>query len=115
MHGGQGLLASARANEERDSVLLSASGEDGSSGQRDLLKQSITRLGGSTTRLFSVALRDRHDLESMGDTLQQRVADMVQSTRGEFALAGCDSECQLAAVAAIEQSRSEDSVNLNLG
>jgi len=76
-------------------------------GDAAAVKHSINRLGGSTTRLFSVALRDRHDLESMGDTLQQRVADMVQNTRGEFALAGYDAECQLAALAALEQTRSE--------
>mmetsp|Transcript_57823 Transcript_57823/g.96284 ORF Transcript_57823/g.96284 Transcript_57823/m.96284 type:complete len:533 (-) Transcript_57823:26-1624(-) len=57
------------------------------------LEESIHHMGGSTARLFSMALKDRHDLEAMEDTLRQRVEEMVQAMRSEFQLAGCSAEC----------------------
>lgn len=61
-------------------------------GRSEELEESIQNLGGSTARLFSMALRDRHDLESMEDTLQLKVADMVQNMRFEYERANCNAE-----------------------
>lgn len=63
------------------------------------LEQSIQNLGGSTTRLFSVTLRDEHDCESMEETLQRRVDEMIDVMRKEYEgqLAGAaDSRVDLA-------------------
>merc|ERR1719253_2200999 len=40
---------------------------------REELEESIHSIGGSTARLFSMALHDRHDLESMEGTLKRKV------------------------------------------
>jgi len=62
-------------------------GEDGAA-----LHQSIQSLGGSTARLFSMALHDQNDLEALGVTLQERVDEMIAGMQGEFQLAGCNLE-----------------------
>lgn len=48
------------------------------------LKNSIQSLGSSTARLFCMALRDRKDLQSMGDTLSCRVDEMVVGLQKEL-------------------------------
>ncbi|CAE8617717.1 unnamed protein product [Polarella glacialis] len=53
------------------------------------LQRSIQSLGGSTARLFSMALKNHQDLQSMGSTLQGRVDDMVTGMHREFELVGC--------------------------
>eukprot|EP00929_Paragymnodinium_shiwhaense_P041872 TRINITY_DN21742_c0_g1_i2.p1 TRINITY_DN21742_c0_g1~~TRINITY_DN21742_c0_g1_i2.p1 ORF type:complete len:359 (-),score=97.23 TRINITY_DN21742_c0_g1_i2:81-1157(-) len=45
------------------------------------LKRSIRSHGGSTAELFSAVLRDHQDVETMGDTLQREVDDIVQNTK----------------------------------
>lgn len=52
------------------------------------VEESIQHIGGSTARLFSMALRDDHDLEAMEETLQNRVDEMIQSMRNELVMAG---------------------------
>eukprot|EP00929_Paragymnodinium_shiwhaense_P023777 TRINITY_DN14804_c0_g2_i1.p1 TRINITY_DN14804_c0_g2~~TRINITY_DN14804_c0_g2_i1.p1 ORF type:complete len:424 (-),score=90.98 TRINITY_DN14804_c0_g2_i1:17-1288(-) len=48
-----------------------------------------TIMSESTARLFSMALRDKTDLESMGDTLKEQVLDMLELTGNELRGAGC--------------------------
>lgn len=52
------------------------------------LRGYIQNLGGSTARLFSMALHDHKDLQSMGDTLRERVDDMVGDLEEEGILSG---------------------------
>ena len=56
------------------------------------LEESIHNIGGSTARLFSMALRDRHDLESMEGTLKQKVEQLTRIMQGEFKSANCNAE-----------------------
>lgn len=56
------------------------------------LEHSIRSTGGSTAQLFSVALRDRQDLEAMEETLQHGVEELIENMRGEFDSAGCSAE-----------------------
>merc|ERR1712070_428261 len=56
------------------------------------LEESIHNMGGSTARLFSMVLRDRHDLESMEGTLCRKVEELVQNLRSEFDKANCGAE-----------------------
>lgn len=76
------------------------------SGDQDTLEveRSIQNFGGSTSRLFSVALRDQQDLQSMEDTLQQRVDEMIHSMQSEFELAGRAADCpaKILALASLE-------------
>lgn len=68
-------------------------GGDGPAGEGSTeIQRSIQSMGGSTARLFSMALRDQHDLEAMGQTLQGRVDEMIAGVKGEFELAGCNAE-----------------------
>lgn len=52
-------------------------------GEGRAVRQSIQSLGGSTARLFCMALRDRKDLRSMGETLSTRVDEMVAGLQKE--------------------------------
>eukprot|EP00448_Togula_jolla_P035203 CAMPEP_0170637702 /NCGR_PEP_ID=MMETSP0224-20130122/38575_1 /TAXON_ID=285029 /ORGANISM="Togula jolla, Strain CCCM 725" /LENGTH=266 /DNA_ID=CAMNT_0010967645 /DNA_START=33 /DNA_END=829 /DNA_ORIENTATION=- len=56
------------------------------------LQQSIRSHGGSTARLFSMALQDKNDLEAMGETLQQRVDDLIQTVDGDLRSLGLKTE-----------------------
>ncbi|CAE7510499.1 unnamed protein product [Symbiodinium natans] len=58
----------------------------------DALRRSIQSLGGSTARLFCMALRDQKDLRSMSHTLQSRVESMVEGLQSELGLMG-DADC----------------------
>jgi hypothetical protein len=78
--GGQGGGSASGACADRGQI-----GDDGAA-----LHQSIQNLGGSTARLFSMALHDQNDLEALGVTLQERVDEMIAGMQGEFELAGCN-------------------------
>lgn len=53
-------------------------------GEGQTVRKSIQSLGGSTARLFCMALRDRKDLRSMSDTLSSRVDGMVAGLHKEI-------------------------------
>lgn len=78
--GGQGGGSASIACADRGQI-----GEDDAA-----LHRSIQNLGGSTARLFSMALHDQNDLEALGVTLQERVDEMIAGMQGEFDLAGCN-------------------------
>merc|ERR1719253_2244758 len=63
-------------------------GEGESFAEGASIERSIQNLGGSTARLFSMALHDSQDLQAMAETLQERVDDMIQGAKGELKLAG---------------------------
>lgn len=65
---------------------------DEGNGKMEAIAESISDLGGSTSRLFSMALRDRNDLESMEGTLRGKVEELVQMMREEYERANCNAE-----------------------
>ncbi|CAJ1434487.1 unnamed protein product [Effrenium voratum] len=68
------------------SAALQAGLYDGEADKGHALRSSIQSLGGSTARLFCMALRDQKDLHSMGETLGSRVDEMVEGLQAELCL-----------------------------
>ena len=54
------------------------------------LKDSIQGLGGSTARLFCMALREPKDLSSMGQTLTERVEELKEGLQRQLGVEPCE-------------------------
>ncbi|CAE6935064.1 unnamed protein product [Symbiodinium sp. CCMP2592] len=79
-----------------DAASFDESTEEGN----DALRRSIQSLGGSTARLFCMALQDQKDLRSMSHTLQSRVESMVEGLQTELGLTS-DADCSGALAAEV--------------